>query len=100
MIVGESCFNRIYKLEIVNVNKIYIFGNGRLFMFELCENVFEIKEIFRDNEVYNNCDIFVKMKNDDKIVLFIEDIEFFSFMDKELEKDCEGSWIVFFFFKK
>lgn len=69
-------------------------------MFEPCENVFETKEIFRDNEVHNNRDIFVKTKNDDKIALSIEDTEFLSLMDKELEMDCEGSWTAPLPFKK
>lgn len=100
VIVGESCLNRTHKPEIVNVNKIHTLGNGRPSMFEPCENVFETKEILRDNEVHNNRDIFVKTKNDDKIALSIEDTEFLSLMDKELEKDCEGSWTAPLPFKK
>ena len=38
--------------------------------------------------------------NDDKIALSIEDKEFLSLMDKELEKDCEGSWTAPLPFKK
>lgn len=46
------------------------------------------------------CDSFSKTKNDDKIALSIEDIEFLSLMDKEQEKDCERSWTAPLPFKK
>ena len=89
------------------VNKTHILENGRHSIFKPCTNSFELTETFEDGEptmptdtFRPYCDSFAKTKNNDKIALSIENAEFLSLLDKELEKDCEGSWKAPLPFKK
>lgn len=45
MIVGEVCFGRIYRLDVVVVNKVLVMFDGRNILVILCLNNIIVKEI-------------------------------------------------------
>lgn len=62
VIFGRVCLNNIYVLEVVNINKIFVFLNGRFIFFEFCENqLFVVSSVFQ------------KIEYDEKLGLFIDD---------------------------
>lgn len=82
---------------------MYLFKDRRLIILQFCENILSIKEIYSElfKEYFSiNNSIFVKIKDDDKIGLFVDDRKFFEIMDMFFEKDRNGYWIVFLLFKE
>lgn len=45
VIVGEVCFGRIYRLDVVVVNKVLVMFDGRNILVILCLNNIIVKEI-------------------------------------------------------
>lgn len=82
---------------------MYLFKDRRLIILQFCENILSIKEIYSElfKEYFSiNNSIFVKIKDDDKISLFVDDRKFFEIMDMFFEKDRNSYWIVFLLFKE
>lgn len=67
---------------------MYLFKDRRLNILQFCEYMLRIKEIFIElfKDYFGiNYSIFVKIKDDDKIGLFVDDRKFFEIMDMFFE---------------
>ncbi|XP_063404523.1 uncharacterized protein LOC134687988 [Mytilus trossulus] len=95
VIIGEVCLGQTHKPNSkVNVCKTNILNNGRPTSFEVCKNVFNIKETVntRNHQDTVEDQIFHRTKDDNKIGMSVEDHIFIDIMDKEFVKSETGNW--------
>lgn len=74
--------------------KTNILNNGRPTSFEVCKNVFNIKETVNTRNQQDTMEdqIFHRTKDDNKIGMSIEDHVFIDILDKEFVKSETGNW--------
>ena len=93
VVVGQVCLGKVHHSDVVSCNRTNVLINGRPSVFPPCVNNFHIKEKMHSSIGDLGENLFLKTEQDNMVGLSVEDREFLTIMDKQMQKGPSGNWV-------